>query len=156
MFSFLQIEIIYEHQNWGVERSLSSSEWKHVVALCNARGPKFNLFNYIWSFRIAIQCIANCNGWIGMDCAFPRDHFSVSFVCSPTEVIWASYSKIYNFGNGRLILFIYNFQCLRLCLCVTLSLSSCWSCHVSSTFWSIVRYIILDTIYHKYRAFFYL
>ena len=58
MFSFLQIEIIYEHQNWGVERSLSFSEWKHVVALCNARGPEFNRFNYIWSYRIVIQCIA--------------------------------------------------------------------------------------------------
>ena len=31
---------------------------------------------------------------------------------------WASCSKIYNFGNGRLFLFICNFQCLRLCLCL--------------------------------------
>ena len=58
MFSFLQIEIIYEHQNWGVERSLSSSEWKHVVVLCSVRGPEYHPFNYIWSFGIAIQCIA--------------------------------------------------------------------------------------------------
>ena len=65
MFSFLQIEIIYEHQNWGVERSLSFSEWKHVVVLCSVRGPEYHLFNYIWSFRSAIQCIAiwlNRNG----------------------------------------------------------------------------------------------
>ena len=154
MFSFLQIEIIYEHQNWGVGgvwASLSGNMWSRCATQEVQSIISSNLYLVLRNCHPM-----HCNGWIGMDCAFPRDHFSVSFVCSPTEVIWASYSKIYNFGNGRLILFIYNFQCLRLCLCVTLSLSSCWSCHVSSTFWSIVRYIILDTIYHKYRAFFYL
>ena len=38
---------------------------------------------------------------------------------------WASCSKIYNFGNGRLFLFICNFQCLRLCLCLCMRALLC-------------------------------